>query len=65
VRERAYAIWEGRQEGEDLRHWTDAEAQLRCDETPRPVNKLANRSKKPKPQPGNGRSHPAAVTGEP
>ncbi|MBB3390073.1 hypothetical protein FHT82_002836 [Rhizobium sp. BK275] len=50
VRERAYAIWEkeGRPEGEDLRHWSDAEAELRGDETPRP----ANSSKKPKPRPG-------------
>lgn len=31
VRERAYAIWEeeGRPDGEDLRHWSDAEAELR------------------------------------
>ncbi|GAA3086813.1 hypothetical protein GCM10010520_36600 [Rhizobium viscosum] len=37
VRERAYAIWEkeGRPEGEDLRHWSDAEAELRGDETPK------------------------------
>ena len=31
VRERAYAIWEkeGRPDGEDLRHWSAAEAELR------------------------------------
>ncbi|MGM4911017.1 DUF2934 domain-containing protein [Rhizobium sp. 768_B6_N1_8] len=30
VRNRAYAIWEGqgRPDGEDLRHWSDAEAEL-------------------------------------
>jgi len=37
VRERAYAIWEeeGRPDGEDLRHWSAAEAELRGDETTR------------------------------
>ncbi|EJJ25835.1 DUF2934 domain-containing protein [Rhizobium sp. CF142] len=31
VRQRAYAIWEeqGRPDGEDLCHWSDAEAELR------------------------------------
>ncbi|MBB3655287.1 hypothetical protein FHX15_000486 [Rhizobium sp. BK650] len=35
VRERAYAIWEeeGRPDGEDLRHWSTAEAELRGETT--------------------------------
>ncbi|MBB3590166.1 hypothetical protein FHX08_000510 [Rhizobium sp. BK529] len=35
VRERAYAIWEkeGRPDGEDLRHWSAAEAELRGETT--------------------------------
>jgi len=35
VRERAYAIWEeeGRADGENLRHWSDAEAELRGETT--------------------------------
>ena len=35
VRERAYAIWEkeGRPDGEDLRHWSAAETELRGETT--------------------------------
>ncbi|MBB3309124.1 hypothetical protein FHT78_000853 [Rhizobium sp. BK196] len=35
VRERAYAIWEkeGRPEGQDRRHWNEAEAELRGETT--------------------------------
>lgn len=66
VRKHAYAIWEGqgRPDGEDLRHWSDAEAEL-PGERQRPTNNLASRSKKPKPRPGQRAPPPAAVDGEP
>ncbi|MBB3441842.1 DUF2934 domain-containing protein [Rhizobium sp. BK379] len=43
VRERAYAIWEeeGRPDGQDLRHWSDAEAELHGEATR--ANKQARR----------------------
>lgn len=66
VRERAYAIWEvqGRLDGEDLRHWSDAEAELRG-ETTKANEQARKQIEETEAATGATGAPPAAVDGEP